>query len=282
MPRSRPPKPWERWRATCAPLGVEAVDPVEAAEGVGDADGEEVEAARICGVGEVALEGELFHDGVADELLVEEDLGAEAGAADVQEDALAAVGGGDIDGAVPPGDAVKGAVLRDGVVCGGEGRVGGGGEVVLLRSVRAGTVAIRPGGAPEVLLDGGGEEHFDGRVRSEGLPAAGGDVHGERRAGGEEDALRRHGDGVGEVEVVRLPGGGGVQLEAPAVVGDESAVFRVGQGLGLCVGGKTEGGGGGGKRGGFEQGAAGKSGGHGGKFSVKRPSLKRMGVFVRG
>src|SRR5207302_150981 len=71
-----------------SPLGVEAVDPVVAAEGVGEADGDEVEAAGVCGVGEVALEGELFHDGVADEFFVEEDLCAEAGAADVEEDAF--------------------------------------------------------------------------------------------------------------------------------------------------------------------------------------------------
>ena len=33
------------------PLGVEAVDPVVTAEGVGEADAEEVEAAGVCGVG---------------------------------------------------------------------------------------------------------------------------------------------------------------------------------------------------------------------------------------
>src|SRR6266480_7423836 len=42
-----------------SPLGVEAVDPVVTAEGVGEADAEEVEAPGVCGVGEVALEGKL-------------------------------------------------------------------------------------------------------------------------------------------------------------------------------------------------------------------------------
>src|SRR5580698_5553912 len=85
-----------------APFGVEAVDPVEAAEGVGDADGEDVEAAGVGGVGAVALEGKLLHDGVADEFLVEVDLGAEMRAADVKKDALAAHCRGDVDAAMPP------------------------------------------------------------------------------------------------------------------------------------------------------------------------------------
>src|SRR6266550_3672846 len=50
-----------------SPLGVEAVDPVVAAEGVGEADSHEVEAARVGSVSEVALKGKFFHDGVADE-----------------------------------------------------------------------------------------------------------------------------------------------------------------------------------------------------------------------
>src|SRR6185437_15402194 len=66
-----------------APLGIEAVDPVEAAERIGDADGEMVDRrlavlGKAGGVGAVALEGKLLHDGVADELPVEVDLGAEA------------------------------------------------------------------------------------------------------------------------------------------------------------------------------------------------------------
>jgi hypothetical protein len=94
-----------------SPLGVEAVDPVVAAEGVGEADGDEVEAAGVCRVGEVTLEGELFHDGVADEFSVEEDLGAEAGSADVEEDAFALPFGGNVDKATPPGDAEVGSVF---------------------------------------------------------------------------------------------------------------------------------------------------------------------------
>ena len=126
-----------------SPLGVEAVDPVLAAEGDGDgADGDEVEAAGVCCVGEVALEGELFHDGVADEFFVEEDLGAEAGAADVEEDAFALPFGGDVDLPAPPGDAEVCAVLRDGVV---------GGVAVLV-----GCVGAPAEFAPVVLLDGGG------------------------------------------------------------------------------------------------------------------------------
>src|SRR6185437_10633267 len=76
-----------------APLGIEAVDPVEAAERIGDADGEMVDRrlavlGKAGGVGALALEGKLLHDGVADELPVEVDLGAEVGAADVEEDAF--------------------------------------------------------------------------------------------------------------------------------------------------------------------------------------------------
>ncbi len=92
-----------------SPLGVEAVYPVVAAEGVGDADGDEVEAAGVCCVGEVALEGELFHDGVADEFLVEVDLGAQVGSADVEEDALALHRCRDVDRSIPPGDSEVGA-----------------------------------------------------------------------------------------------------------------------------------------------------------------------------
>ncbi len=123
------------------PLGVQAVDPVVAAEGVGDADGDEVEAAGIGCVGEVALEGKLFHDGVADELVVDEDLGSEAGSADVEEDALALPVFRNFDLAVPPGDAEVGSVLGDGVV---------GAVAVLLGGV--GALAEL---APEVLLDCG-------------------------------------------------------------------------------------------------------------------------------
>src|SRR5215469_1521511 len=134
-----------------APFGVEAVDPVEAAEGIGDADGEDVGAAGVGGVGAVALEGKLLHDGVADEPLVEVDLGAEVGAADVEEDSLAAHGGGDVDAAVPPGDAEVGAVLRD-VIVGGGLRWISRSITVFLR--RVGTAAVL---APEVLFDGGWE-----------------------------------------------------------------------------------------------------------------------------
>src|SRR5665213_1822076 len=88
-----------------APLCVEAVDPVEASEGVGEADGEDVEASGIGGVGEVALEGQLLHDGVADELAVEVDLGAKARSTDVEEDALALHFRRDGDFAMPPRDA---------------------------------------------------------------------------------------------------------------------------------------------------------------------------------
>src|SRR3954469_21594756 len=86
-----------------SPLGIEAVDPVVAAERVGEADGEEVEAAGVCGMGEVALEGKLLHDGVADEFFVQEDLSAKTGAANVEEDASALPFGGDVDLLAPPG-----------------------------------------------------------------------------------------------------------------------------------------------------------------------------------
>jgi hypothetical protein len=99
-------------------------------------------------VGEVALEGEFFHDGVADEFSVEEDFGAEVRSADVEEDALALPFGGDVDGrAAPPGDAEVGSVSWDGVVCGVPVLVGGVGATAKF--------------APVVLLDGGGQGDVD-------------------------------------------------------------------------------------------------------------------------
>ncbi len=164
-----------------SPLGVEAVDPVVAAEGVGEADGDEVEAAGVGCVGEVALEGELFHDGVADEFFVEEDLGAEAGSADVEEDALALPVGGDVDLLAPPGDAEVGAVLRDGVV---------GGVAILVWCVRTRRLVFScTEFAPVVLLDGGGEGDVDACEVVEETPAAGGLVDGERRGFAAEDAV---------------------------------------------------------------------------------------------
>ncbi len=203
-----------------SPLGVEAVDPVVAAEGVGEADGDEVEATGVCGVGEVALEGELLHDGVADEFFVEEDLGAEAGSADVEEDALALPVGGDVDLLAPPGDAEVGAVLGDGVV---------GGVAVLF-----GGVGALAEFAPVVLLDGGGEGDVDAIVGAEESPAAGGFVDGEGFGFAAEDAVLP-GDVFGEEEFVVLPFGLLVDPETPVVVGDEGAVFGVGD-FGFCGG----------------------------------------------
>ncbi len=196
-----------------SPLGVEAVDPVVAAEGVGEADAEEVEASGVCGVGEVALEGELFHDGVADEFSIEEDLGTEAGSADVEEDAFAFPVGGDVDLLAPPGDAEVGAVLGDGVV---------GGVAVLFGGVGAGAEF-----GPVVLLDGGGEGDVDAGEVVEEAPAAGGLVDGEWIGFATEDAVLP-GDVFGEEEAVVLPLGFFVDPETPVVVGDEGAVFGVG------------------------------------------------------
>ncbi len=197
-----------------SPLGVEAVDPVVAAEGVGEPDGDEVEAAGVCGVGEVALEGELLHDGVADEFLVEEDLGAEACAADMEEDALVFPFGGDLDLLAPPGDAEVDAVLGDGIV---------GGVAVLFGGVGAAAEF-----APVVLLDCGGEGDVDAGEVVEETPASGGLVDGERIGFAAEDAVLP-GDVFGEEEGVVLPLGFFVDPETPVVVGDEGAVFGVGE-----------------------------------------------------
>ena len=213
-----------------SPLGVEAVDPVVAAEGVGEADGEDVEAAGVCGVGEVALEGKLLHDGVADEFSVEEDFGAEAGSADVEEDALAFPFGGDVELATPPRDAEVGSVLRDGVV---------GGVAVLFGGVRARSLVIASSEfAPVVLLDGGGEGDVDAIVGAKSSPAAGGFVDRKWGAFAVEDAFGVDGDVFGEEERIVLPLGFFVDPKTPVVVGDEGAVFWVGDfsfcgGLGL-------------------------------------------------
>ncbi len=136
---------------------------------------DEVEATGVGRVGEVALEGQLLHDGVADEFSVEEDLGAEAGSADVEEDALALPFGGDVDLFAPPRDAEVGAVLRDGVV---------GGVAVLFGGVGAGAEF-----SPVVLLDGGGEGDVDAGEVVEEAPAAGGFVDGEWFGFAAEDAV---------------------------------------------------------------------------------------------
>ncbi len=176
-----------------------------AAEGVGEANAEEVEAAGVCGVGEVALEGELLHDGVADEFFVEEDLGAEAGSADVEEDAFALPVGGDVDLLAPPGDAEVGSVLRDGVVVG--------------VAVLFGGVGAAAESAPVVLLDGGGEGDVDAGEVVEETPAASGFVDGERGAFAVEDAFGVDGDVFGKEEGVVLPLGFFVDPETPVVVG---------------------------------------------------------------
>src|SRR5262249_46916337 len=99
-----------------SPLGIETVYPVEAAEGVGDANGEMVFAAGLgCG-SQVGFKGKLFHDGVAAELAIEIDLGPQVCTADVQEDSLAVHGGRNLDVPVPPRDAEVGTILRDVVV----------------------------------------------------------------------------------------------------------------------------------------------------------------------
>ena len=115
--------------------------------------------------------------------------------------------------AAPPGDAEVGAVLRDGVV---------GGVAVLF-----GGVGALAEFAPVVLLDGGGEGDVDAVVVVEGSPAAGGFVDGEWFGFAAEDAVLP-GDVFGEEEVVVLPLGFFVDPETPVVVGDEGAVFGVG------------------------------------------------------
>ena len=72
----------------------------------------------------------------------------------MEEDALAAEIGGDVDAAMEPGDAEVGAVLRDVVVGGCAG--GSVGVAVLLGRVGAAAVL-----APEVLLDGGGQRDLE-------------------------------------------------------------------------------------------------------------------------
>lgn len=202
-----------------SPLGVEAVDPVVATEWVGDADGQGVEATGLCCVSKVTLERQLFHDGVADQFLIEVDLGAQASSADVEEDAFAAHAGGDFDGTVPPGDAEPGAVLREGVF---------GGVTVLV-----GRIGALAKFAPQVLLDGAreGDAKIAGRVRRENLPATGRDVHWKRLAAG-HGAVWARGDLVGQVEGVVLPLCLLVHPEVPAVIGNERAVLWPGERFG--------------------------------------------------
>jgi hypothetical protein len=111
--------------------------------------------------------------------------------------------------------------LRDGVV---------GGVAVLFGGVGTGAEF-----APVVLLDRGGEGDVDAGEVIEGLPASRGLVDRERGALAVEDAVRVDGDAFGEEERVVLPFGLLVDPETPVVVGDEGAVFGVGD-FGFCGG----------------------------------------------
>ena len=107
------------------------------------------------------------------------------------------------------------------------------------RRRRSGTLRGCRGGcaefAPVVLLDGGGEGDVDAGEVVEETPAAGGLVDGEWGAFAVEDAFGVDGDVFGEEERVVLPLGFFVDPETPVVVGDEGAVFGVGD-FGLCSG----------------------------------------------
>ena len=236
-----------------SPLGVEAVDPVVAAEGVGEADGEEVEAAGVGGVGEVALEGKLLHDGVADEFLVEEDLGAEAGSADVEEDALALPVGGDVDRRCP-------TRRRR-----GRRRSAGWG-----RRRRSGTLRGCRGGLPN--LPQWCCSTVVGRVTlmpvlcARSAPAAGGLVDGERLPLPQRTPFCQE-MSSGRKSVVVLPLGFFVDPETPVVVGDEGAVFGVGELAGFGLVGSASAGCDRRRRsvrcgGGLQEGAAGDAVGH--------------------
>ena len=110
--------------------------------------------------------------------------------------------------------------MRDGVV---------GGVAILFGGVGAAAEF-----APVVLLDGGGEGDVDAVVGAE-APAAGRFVDGKGFGFAAEDAVLP-GDVFGEEEFVVLPFGPFVDPETPVVVGDEGAVFGVGDVSGLRVG----------------------------------------------
>jgi hypothetical protein len=86
-----------------------------------------------------------------------------------------------------------------------------------------------------VLLDGSGKCDVDAGEVIEEVPAAAGLVDGEGRAFAVEDAFGVDGDVFGEEERVVLPLGVFIDPETPVVVGDEGAVFGVGD-FGFCGG----------------------------------------------
>ncbi len=147
-----------------------------------------------CG-GDVALEGQLFHDAVANELLVEIDLGALARAANVQEDALALKRRGNFNGAPPPGDAVVGAVSYF---------VVGGFEAIL---IVIGAHALQ---APEILLHRARQRDGNTLRGTQRIPAAGGRVDGQA---GERDVVR-------QIDCVVFPLGLLIGPHAPARIGN--------------------------------------------------------------
>ena len=200
------------------PLGVEAVDPVVAAEGVGDADGEQILSAGVGGGGEVGLEGQLLHDGVADQLPVEVDLGAQMRSANVQEDALARHGRGDFDLARPPRDAEVGPVLRDGIV---------GGVAILIRRVGA-WLAILPRSvlAPEMLLHRPRQCHRDPRRITQHAPPARRRVHRQRLTLASHYSIRTLRYILRQKDRVVLPLGVLIDPQPPALVWNQRAVLR--------------------------------------------------------
>src|SRR5215472_605263 len=101
------------------------VDPVVTPAGVGNADRELVAAARYGCVHQIALERKFSEDRIADEHVVEIDLGSQTRAANGEKYSPAAKFVGNVEVAPPPGDPAIGTVLRHGVRIGPAIFVGG-------------------------------------------------------------------------------------------------------------------------------------------------------------
>jgi len=149
-----------------SPANDGSIDPIVAATGIGHANGEAIRAAGIGRGGEVALERQLLHDGVAGKLAVQIDLSPHSSAANVQKDTLPFHCGGNLNFAPPPGDAPVRAVLGHGIF---------GSVTTFFRGVRTRTELT-----PEILLHSGGQR--DSRVvgaalsRVQTLPSAGWEI----------------------------------------------------------------------------------------------------------
>ena len=151
-----------------APANDPAIYPVESPARIGDADGQPIFASGPGSGREIACEGQLLHDRVANQMFVQIHFGAHARPANAQQNALAAQRRGNLNITPPPRHSPVGAILWDWVV---------GCIAVFVRSV-----GTRPKVFPEDLFDGARQRDDGGiglaETRIQRAPSPGRRIHG--------------------------------------------------------------------------------------------------------